>query len=32
MLDEQRWTMTKEERKASAPRRKPTVSDPGGLL
>jgi putative SOS response-associated peptidase YedK len=28
-----KWTMTKEERAASAkPRRKPTVSDPGGLL
>jgi hypothetical protein len=27
-----RWTMTKEERKASAKRSKPTVSDPGGLV
>lgn len=27
-----RWTMTKEERKASQKRGKPTVSDPGGLL
>ena len=26
-----RWTMTKEER-AAKPRRKPTVSDPGGLF
>jgi putative SOS response-associated peptidase YedK len=27
-----RWTMTKEERKTSAKRSKPTVSDPGGLM
>ena len=27
-----RWTMTKEERAATTKRRKPTVSDPGGLL
>jgi putative SOS response-associated peptidase YedK len=27
-----RWTMTKEERAQASPRRKPTVSDPGGLL
>jgi len=27
-----RWTMTKEERKSSKKRGKPTVSDPGGLL
>jgi hypothetical protein len=27
-----RWTMTKEERKASQKRGKPTVADPSGLL
>jgi putative SOS response-associated peptidase YedK len=27
-----RWTMTKEERAAAVKRRKPTVSDPGGLI
>jgi len=27
-----RWTMTKEERAASTKRKKPTVSDPTGLL
>jgi putative SOS response-associated peptidase YedK len=27
-----RWTMTKEERKASQKRSRPTVSDPGGLV
>jgi putative SOS response-associated peptidase YedK len=27
-----RWTMTKEERKASQKRGRPTVSDPGGLV
>lgn len=27
-----RWTMTKEERKAAAPRGKPTMSDPTGLF
>jgi putative SOS response-associated peptidase YedK len=27
-----RWTMTKEERAATGKRRRPTVSDPGGLL
>jgi hypothetical protein len=27
-----RWTMTKEERQAKAPRGRPTVGDPGGRL
>jgi hypothetical protein len=27
-----RWTMTKEGRAATIKRRKPTASDPGGLL
>jgi hypothetical protein len=27
-----KWTMTKDERAATAKRGKPTVSDPGGLL
>ena len=31
-VEDMRWTMTREERKERANRRKPTVSDPGGLF
>lgn len=31
-VDGVKWAMTREERKEAAPRRKPAVADPGGLI